>query len=67
MYSITKASMLRHWKRVLTCRVLKAVKDRLHSSAAERQAKRKFKIEGANDVPKTMQVKQSPVSSNGHE
>jgi len=46
--------------------VLKAVKERLHESAAERQAKRKLKIEGANDVPKTMQVKQSPVSANGH-
>lgn len=52
---------------VVAYRVLKAVKDRLHSSAAERQAKRKFKIEGANDVPKTMQVKQSPVAVNGHE
>ncbi|DBB03785.1 TPA: hypothetical protein ACH3X3_011090 [Trebouxia sp. C0006] len=52
---------------VVAYRILKAVKDRLHSSAAERQAKIKFKIEGANDVPKTMQVKQSPVSANGHE
>ena len=47
------------------CRVLKAVKDRLHSTAAEREAKRKFKIEGAGDVPKTM-VKQAPVSTNGN-
>ena len=48
------------------CRVLRAVKDRLASSAAEREAKRKIEIKSAGDVPKSMQVKQSPVSSNGN-
>lgn len=50
---------------VVAYRVLKAVKDRLHSTAAEREAKRKFKIEGAGDVPKSM-VKQAPVPTNGN-
>ena len=47
------------------CRILKAVKERLESTAAEREAKRNIKVEGAGNVPKTMQVKPSPVSANG--
>jgi len=51
---------------LVACRILKAVKERLVSTAAEREAKRNIKVEGAGNVPKTMQVKQSPVSANGN-
>lgn len=50
----------------IACRILKAVKERLVNTAAEREAKRNIKVEGAGNVPKTMQVKQSPVSANGN-
>ena len=48
------------------CRVLKAAKERLESTAAEREASRNIKIEGTGDVPQTMQVKQSPVAAKGN-
>lgn len=50
----------------VVCRILKAVKERLKSTAAEREAKRNIKVEGAGNMPQTMQVKQSPVSANGN-
>lgn len=51
---------------VVAYRVLKAVKERLESTAAEREASRNIKIEGTGNVPQTMQIKQSPVSANGN-
>ena len=47
------------------CRVLKALKQRLEDTIAEKKASQNFKIEGAGNIPKTMQVKQSPVMQNG--
>ena len=48
------------------CRVLKALKQRLDDTIAEKKASQNFTIKGAGDIPKTMQVKQSPVMQNGN-
>lgn len=50
----------------MLCRVLKALKKRLDDTIAEKKASQNFTIEGASDLPKTMQVKPSPVMQNGN-
>lgn len=61
-----KLALISWLMNIWLCRVLKAVKERLESTAAEREASRNIKIEGTGNVPQTMQVKQSPVSANGN-